>query len=72
MFKLLKHLKSRLSRIRSRRQKLAQLELKLRSMRSIATKVRDQNPEDQQLKKLNQRFEKLKIETQALQEQLDN
>lgn len=58
----IKKLKIKLGLVKDRKKDLAQVELKLRSMRAIATKIRDEDLDDSEQEQLVKRFNNLNEE----------
>ena len=58
----IKQLKIKLGLVKDRKKDLARAELKLRSMRAIATKIRDEELSDDEHQQLQKRFDELKEE----------
>ncbi|MBF8437863.1 hypothetical protein I0Q91_12265 [Halanaerobiaceae bacterium Z-7014] len=62
--KRIKRLKAKLGLVKKQKKELAETELKLRSMRAIATKIRDEDLDDSEQKQLVARFNDLQKEIQ--------
>ena len=60
--KRIKRLKVKLGLVKKQKKELAETELKLRSMRAIATKIKDEDLNDSEHQQLQKRFDQLKDE----------
>ena len=58
----IKRLKVKLGLVKKQKKELAETELKLRSMRAIATKIKDEDLNDSEHQQLQKRFDQLKDE----------
>ena len=67
---LIDKLKARLERVKSRKNKLTRLEQKLRSMRALAVKIRDEDYEEGEKEKIVNRYEKLRGEAEEIEEDI--
>lgn len=67
---LIDKLKARLERVKSRKKKLTRLEQKLRSMRALAVKIKDEDYEEGEKEKIVERYEKLRDEVKEIDEDI--
>jgi len=64
---LIDELKARLEKVKTRKRRLIRLEQKLRSMRALAVKIRDEDYEQGKKEEIINRFEKIKGEVEELE-----
>ena len=64
---LIARLRARLEKVKTRKRRLIRLEQKLRSMRALAVKIRDEDFEEGKKEKIINRFEKIKGEVEELE-----
>ena len=69
--KRIQKLKIRLGIVKDRKKDLAQVELKLRSMRAIATRIRDEDLDESKQEQLVDRFNDLQEEVKELDEDIE-
>ena len=65
---MLKQLKDRLIKVKKKKKRLAKLELKLRSMRRLATYLKETDPSKKEREEVEDQFNKLKTEAKRLDE----
>ena len=69
--KRIQKLKIRLGIVKDRKKDLAQVELKLRSIRAIATRIRDEDLDESKQEQLVDRFNDLQEEVKELDEDIE-
>ena len=62
----IKRLKAKLGLVKKQKKELAETELKLRSMRAIATKIRDEDLDDTEQNRLIEEFNRLQQEVNII------
>ncbi|MCK8816021.1 hypothetical protein MWH28_01410 [Natroniella sulfidigena] len=62
MIKLIKQLKEQLLKVKHRKKRLAELEMKLRSMRRLAVYIRDEELTVEEKVEVKQEFDRLKLD----------
>lgn len=62
----IKRLKTKLGLVKKQKRELAETELKLRSMRAIATKIRDEDLDDTEQNRLIEEFNRLQQEVNII------
>ena len=62
----IKRLKAKLGLVKKQKKELAKTELKLRSMRAIATKIRDEDLDDTEQNRLIEEFNRLQQEVNII------